>query len=138
MRQIKRIKRIMGYDKIGKPGMLTYEGEELVRVRKPDVIMEPSRRQGVIGRIMDRILGPVMKPHVVLTLDKEQQERMREHINNFSQHMDEVAACGVTAEQLKEATDRMVTLARGHHIRKADGTVTDVSDNPMYNCNKKD
>lgn len=32
-----------------KPGMLTYEDAEPVRVRKPEIIMEPVPRRGVLG-----------------------------------------------------------------------------------------
>lgn len=53
-----------------KPGMLTYEDAEPVRVRKPEIIMEPVPRRGLLGRIKDRILGPVMKPHAVMVLSK--------------------------------------------------------------------
>lgn len=105
--------------------MLTYEGEDPVLWPVPQVVMEPSQRWGLIGRIKDRVLGPELKPHVVL--GKQEQERLREF-------MAEVADCGVTAEDIKEATDRVVTLARGHCIRNADGTITDVSNDPNYEC----
>lgn len=109
--------------------MLTYEGEDPMQVHVPRVAMEPSQRWGLIGRIKDRMLGPELKPYVVL--GKQEQERLREF-------MAEVADCGVTAEDIKEATDRIVTLARGHHIRNADGTITDVSNVPNYECNIHD
>lgn len=34
----------------------------------------------------------------------------------------------------KDDGDGMVTLARGHHVRNADGSVTDVSNDPRYKC----
>ena len=37
-------------------------------------------------------------------------------------------------EEPKEGTFKPVVLARGHHIRNDDGTVTDVSDDPKYEC----
>ena len=37
-----------------------------------------------------------------------------------------------------EDRDETVTLARGHHVRNADGTVTDVSDDPNYECKRTD
>lgn len=103
-----------------KPGMLTYEDAE------------PVPRRGVLGRIKDRILGPVMKPHAVMVLSKEERERLKELMKS-----DIVNSCAVTVDDLKKTTDRIVTLARGHHIRNADGTVTDVSDNPRCKYNHK-
>lgn len=35
---------------------------------------------------------------------------------------------------LKEHFTRPIVLARGHHIRNADGTITDVSNDPNYEC----
>jgi len=122
----------MGYDKSDKPGMLTYKDAEPIVVHVPRVLMEPSPRRGTLGRIMDRVLGPIQKPHVVL--DKEHQDLLREHLEKFNENMSAVAGCGVTAEQIKEATDGIITLGRGHHIRNADGTVTDVSNDPRYKC----
>lgn len=115
-----------------KPGMLTYENAEPVRVRKPEIIMEPVPRRGVLGRIKDWILGPVMEPHAVMVLSKEERERLKGLMKS-----DIVNSCAVTADDIKKATDRIVTLARGHHIRNADGTVTDVSDNPRNKCKQK-
>lgn len=115
-----------------KPGMLTYEDAEPIRVRKPEIIMVPEPRHGVLGRIKDWISGPVMKPHAVMVLSKDERERLKELMKS-----DIVNSCAVTADDIKKATDRIVTLARGHHIRNADGTVTDVSDNPRYKCKHK-
>lgn len=115
-----------------KPGMLTYKDAEPVRVRKPEIIMEPVPRRGVLGRIKDRILGPVMKPHAVMVLSKDERERLKELMKS-----DIVNSCAVTVDDLKKTTDRLVTLARGHHIRNADGTVTDVSNTPRCKCKQK-
>jgi hypothetical protein len=117
-------------------GMLTYKDAEPIMVHAPRVKMMPSPRRGIVGWVKDRIFGVQKKPQAVMVLDKEQQERLKRHMENFRQQMDEVSACGVTAEDIKEATDRVITLARGYHIRNADGTVTDVSDNPKYKCKK--
>jgi hypothetical protein len=38
----------------------------------------------------------------------------------------------------KDDGDGTVTLARGHHIRNADGTVTDVSNDPRYKTRRPD
>lgn len=115
-----------------KSGMLTYEGAEPIQVRKPEIIMVPEPRRGVLGRIKDWISGPVMKPHAVMVLSKDERERLKELMKS-----DIVNSCAATVDDLKNATDRIVTLARGHHIRNADGTVTDVSDNPRYKCKHK-
>ena len=114
--------------------MLTYEDAEPTRVRKPEIIMVQVPRRGVIGRIKDRILGPVMKPHWAMTLSKMERELLKEYMENPEKVNGVVNACSLTAEDLKEATDRIVTLARGHHIRNADGTITDVSNDPRYKC----
>lgn len=114
-----------------KPGMLTYEDAEPIRVRKPEIIMEPEPRRGLLGRIKDRILGPVMKPHAVMVLSKDERERLKGLMES-----DIVNSCAVTVDDLKKGTDRIVTLARGHHIRNADGTVTDVSTDAKYKIKK--
>ena len=119
-----------------KPGMLTYEDAEPVRVRKPEIIMEPVPRRGLLGRIKDWILGPVMKPHAVMVLSKEERELLKEYMENPEEINNAVKACAVTADDIKKATDRIVTLARGHHIRNADGTVTDVSTDAKYKIRK--
>lgn len=90
--------------------------------------------RGVVGRIKDRILGHVMKPCAAIVLTNEEQELLKAYRENPEKINGVVNACAVTAEDLKEATDRIVTLARGHHIRNADGTVTDVSNDPRYKC----
>lgn len=110
-------------------GMLTYDGAEPIRVSKPEVIMVPEPRKGVIGWIKDRVLGPVMKPVPVLVLDEESRK-------NLIRNMEAVAACTITAEDVKRASQRILTLSRGRHIRNADGTVTDVSNVPKYKCAK--
>ncbi len=116
-----------------KSGMLTYEDAEPIRVRKPEIIMEPVPRRGVLGRIKDRILGPVMKPHAVMVLSKDERERLKGLMKS-----DIANSCAVTVDDLKKTTDRLLTLARGHHIRNnADGTVTIVCDNPRCKCNPK-
>ena len=115
-------------------GMLTYEDAEPVKVHAPRVEIMPSPRQGFFGRIKDRILGPVMKPQAVMVLTMQERELLKEHMKNPEKVNAAVNACSVTAEDIKEATDRIITLARGHHIRNADGTVTDVSNNPNYKC----
>lgn len=115
-----------------KSGMLTYEDAEPIRVRKPEIIMEPVPRRGVLGRIKDWILGPVMKPHAVMVLSKEERERLKGLMES-----DIVNSCAVTVDDLKKTTDRLLTLARGHHIRNADGTVTDVCDTPRCKCKQK-
>lgn len=117
-----------------RPGMLTYEDAEPIRVRKPEIIMEPVPRRGVLGRIKDRILGPVMKPLAVMVLSNEKRERLKELMKEPEEISNTVKSCAVTADDLKKATDRIVTLARGHHIRNADGTVNDVRNNPKYKC----
>lgn len=104
-----------------KPGMLTYEDAEPVRVRKPEIIMESVPRRGLLGRIKDRILGPVMKPHAVMVLSKEERELLKEYMENPEEINNAVKSCAVTADDIKKATDRIVTLARGHHIRKEHG-----------------
>ena len=104
-----------------KSGMLTYEDAEPVRVRKPEIIMEPVPRRGLLGRIKDRILGPVKKPHAVMVLSKEERELLKEYMENPEEISNAVKACAVTADDIKKATDRIVTLARGHHIRKEHG-----------------
>lgn len=101
-----------------KHGMLAYEDAESLRVRKPEIIMEPVPRRGVLGRIKDRILRPVKKPHAVMVLSKEERELLKEYMENPEEISNAVKACAVTADDLKKATDRIVTLARGHHIRK--------------------
>lgn len=118
-----------------KSGMLTYEDAEPEKVHAPRVEMMPSPRRGLMGRIKDRILGPVMKPQAVMMLTKKEQELLKEYMENPEKVNAAVNACAVTAEDIKETTDRLVVLARGHHIRNADGTVTDVSNNPNYICN---
>lgn len=115
-------------------GMLTYEDAESVKVHVPRVDMMPSPRQGFFGRIKDRILGPVMKPQAVIVLSRFERELLKEYMENPEKVNAAVNACAVTAEDIKEATDRIITLARGHHIRNADGTVTDVSNNQNYKC----
>lgn len=117
-------------------GMLTYEDAEPVKVHVPRAEMMPSQRRGFLGRIKDRILGPVMKPKAVIVLDRFERELLKEYMENPEKVNGVVNACAVTAEDIKEAADRLVTLARGHHIRNADGTITDVSDNPKYKCKK--
>lgn len=120
-----------------KSGMLTYEDAEPIRVYKPEIIMEPVPRRGVLGRIKDRILGPVMKPHAAMVLSKMEQELLSEYMKNPEKINGMVTSCAVTAADLKKATNRLLTLARGHHIRNADGTVTDVCDNPRCKCKHK-
>jgi hypothetical protein len=51
-----------------KSGMLTYEDAEPVKVHVPRVEMMPSPRRGFLGRIIDRIFGPVKKPQAVMVL----------------------------------------------------------------------
>lgn len=36
----------------------------------------------------------------------------------------------------KDDGDEIVTLARGYHVWNADGSVTDVSNDPRYKCKK--
>jgi len=115
-------------------GMLTYEDAEPVKVHAPRVEMMPVRRKGFLGRIKDRIFGVQMKPQAVMVLTKMEQELLKEYMKNPEPLNNAVAACAVSAEDIKEATDRLVVLARGHHIRNADGTVTDVSNDPNYEC----
>lgn len=117
-----------------KSGMLTYEGEKPIIVHAPRVEMVPSPRKGFFGRIMDRVFGQVKKLQAVLVLDKEQQDRLKELLQK---HNEEVADCGATAEDIKEACKRFTVLARGHCIRNADGTITDVRNNPNYKCNEE-
>lgn len=117
-------------------GMLTYKGEEPVMVHAPRVEMMPSPRRGIVGWVKDRIFGVQMKPQAVMVLDRHSQELLKEYMKNPEPLNNAVAACAVSAEDIKEATDRVITLARGHHIRNADGTITDVSDNPKYKCKK--
>lgn len=104
-----------------KPGMLTYENAEPIRVRKPEIIMEPVPRRGVLGRIKDWISGPVIKPHAVMVLSKEERERLKGLMKEPEEISNIVNPCTVTVDDLKKATDRIVTLARGHHIRKEHG-----------------
>lgn len=67
-------------------------------------------------------------------LTYEERELLKAYMENPEKLNGVVNACAVTAEDLKEATDRIVTLARGHHIRNADGSLTDVSNDPRYKC----
>lgn len=117
-------------------GMLTYEDAEPVKVHAPRVGVEmmPVRRKGFFGRIMDRIFGTVKKPQAVIVLDRFERELLKKYMENPENVNAAVNACSVTAEDIKEAADRLCTLARGHHIRNADGTVTDVSNDPNYAC----
>lgn len=115
-----------------KSGMLTYEDAEPIQVHAPQVEMMPSPRRGFLGRIKDRILGPEMKPQAMLVLDKEAQERLRKQLEDLRR--DDLTACWLTEEDVKEHFLRPTVLARGHHIRNADGTVTDVSNDPNYVC----
>lgn len=119
-------------------GMLTYKDAEPVMVHAPRVEMEmmPSPRRGIAGWFKDRIFGVPKKPQVMMVLDRHSQELLKEYMKNPEPLNNAVAACAVSAEDIKEATDRVITLARGHHIRNADGTITDVSDNPKYKCKK--
>jgi hypothetical protein len=117
-----------------KSGMLTYKDEEPVMVHAPRVEMMPSPRRGIAGWVKDRIFGVQMKPQAVMVLDRLSQELLKEYMKNPEPLNNAVAACAVSAEDIKEATDRIITLARGHHIRNADGTVTDVSNDPNYEC----
>lgn len=119
-----------------KSGILTYEDAEPVMVHAPRVEMMPSPRRGLVGWIKDRIFGVQMKPQAVMVLDRLSQELLKEYMKNPEPLNNAVAACALSAEDIKEATDRIITLARGHHIRNADGTITDVSDNPKYKCKK--
>ena len=121
-------------EKKQQPGMLTYKDEESVMVHAPRVEMMPSPRRGLVGWVKDRIFGVQMKPQAVMVLDRHSQELLKEYMKNLEPLNNAVAACAVSAEGIKEATDRIITLARGHHIRNADGTVTDVSNNPNYEC----
>ena len=36
----------------------------------------------------------------------------------------------------KDDGDEIITLARGYHVWNADGSVTDVSNDPRYKCKK--
>lgn len=107
-----------------KPGMLTYEDAEPVRVRKPEIIMEPVPRRGLLGRIKDRILGPVMKPHAVMVLSKEERELLKEYMENPEEINNAVKACALTADDIKKATDRIATLARETTNEKNTGNFT--------------
>lgn len=117
-------------------GMLTYEDVEPVKVHAPRVGVEmmPMRRRGLFGRIKDWIFGVQIKPQTMIVLDREARERLKEHMENLKDNTDMVKACGVTVEEIEEACKRVTVLARGHHIRNADGTVTDVSNDPNYEC----
>lgn len=119
-----------------KSGMLTYKDEEPVMVHAPRVEMMPSPRRGIVGWFKDRLFGVPKKPHAMMVLDRHLQELLKEYMKNPEPLNNAVAACAVSAEDIKEVTDRLITLARGHHIRNADGTITDVSDNPKYKCKK--
>ena len=116
--------------------MLTYKDAEHVRFNKPRVEFVPEPRRGLMGWIKDRIFGTKMKPQHVLVIDKDTQERLKQKMENFSNNMSSVAACSITEEDIERASKEIITLARGHHIRNADGTVTDVSNNPKYKCAK--
>lgn len=96
-------------------GILTYEDAEPIKVHAPRVEMLPSPRQGFFGRIKDRVLGPVKKPQAVMVLDRFERELLKEYMENPEKVNAAVNACAVTADEIKEATDRLVVLARGHH-----------------------
>lgn len=126
--------RVHDFNKRHLSGMLTYDGVELSQIRAPRMEMIPERRKGFFGRIKDRILGPVMKPLPAIVLTKEERELLKMYMENPQKVNSVVNACAVTADEIKDACDKMVVLARGHHIRNDDGTVTDVSDDPSYEC----
>lgn len=65
---------------------------------------------------MDRIFGRARKPQAEVVLNKEQQECLSECLR---EHGNSVAACGMTAEEIREATGRMTAFARDF-IRQGD------------------
>lgn len=88
-----------------KSGMLTYKDEEPVMVHAPRVEMMPSPRRGLVGWVKDRIFGVQMKPQAVMVLDRHSQELLKEYMKNPEPLNNAVAACAVSAEDIKEATD---------------------------------
>lgn len=98
------------YSKDFKPGMLTYKDAEPIRVHKPEIIMEQVPRRGLLGRIKDKILGPVMKPHAALVLSKEELKLLKEYMENPEEVSNTVKACAVTADDFRQAADRIATM----------------------------
>lgn len=49
------------------------------------------------------------------------QERLRKQLEDLRR--DDLKACDLTEEDVKEYFTRPIVLARGHHIRNADGTI---------------
>lgn len=109
----------------------------------PEIIQPTGRGLGK-KKLMDlakrmyqgKIFGMQTKTQVEMIPDRQLQELLREYMKNPERLNSAVAACAVTADEIKEATDRIITLARGHHVRLEDGTVIDVSNNPRYKCNQ--
>ena len=91
-------------------------------------IIWPSGRGGGKKKQMERL-----ERELVLT--KEEHELLKMYMKNPEKVDSVVNACALTAEDIKEGCRRMTVLARGHHIRNADGTTTDVSNDPNYQCN---
>lgn len=74
------------------------------------VEMMPSPRRGLVGWVKDRIFGVQMKPQAVMVLDRHSQELLKEYMKNPEPLNNAVAACAVSAEDIKEATDRIVAI----------------------------
>lgn len=71
-----------------------------------------------------------------MVVTREQMGVLEATIKGSSLQYNPDAVAHVSGKDIKEATDQLITIARGHHIRNADGTITDVSDNPKYKCKK--
>lgn len=54
----------------------------------------------------------------------------------FWERIERLRMVGESETRRQEAAKKKIVLARGHHIRNADGTITDVSNNPEYECRK--
>ena len=52
---------------------------------------------------------------------KKAQERLRKQLEDLRR--DDLKACDLTEKDVKEYFTRPIILARGHHIRNADGTI---------------
>lgn len=111
-------------------GILTYKDEEPIEVHMTQPFVEPSSRNGLIEGIKDKMIGIRINKRVIL--DTRLQSQLMKNLKDLSRQM---RAFAVTAGEIKLATERMTTIARGHCIRNADGTVTDVSNDPRYKCN---
>lgn len=73
---------------------------------------EEEKRRGIVGWFKDRLFGVPKKPQAVMVLDRSSQELLKEYMKNLEPLNNAVAACAVSAEDIKEATDRVVNYNR--------------------------